>query len=86
VDVAVSFLPASTRVQFAWTLKVFDRCTGASADGGSGGYAAPRGWNRVVVTTPVSIPAEARNAAIVAVTTAPEVAASAPVELAPPAC
>jgi hypothetical protein len=86
VAVGLSFKPAASRVVFAWKVHVFDYCSGTSVEAGSGSFAAPASWSRLVVQTPVSVPAEAKAPVLVAVTTAPQVAASAPVELAAPVC
>jgi hypothetical protein len=77
LQVAVSFRPGSGPTAIAWKLEVFDRCTGNTVERPGQGFIAPAGWNHVLVASAVQLP-PARGAALVVVTTAPALAASAP--------
>jgi hypothetical protein len=68
------------RGNVAFTLKYFDRCTGTTTDLPGGNFTPP-GFNRVDIDKVVSLPTGAKSAALVAVTTTPAVAASAPLLL-----
>ncbi len=69
------------RGNIAYTLKFFDRCTGTTTDVPGNGFTPP-GFTTVDITTGnVQLPAGAKSAGLVAVTTSPSAAASPPLLL-----
>src|SRR4029077_20628350 len=68
------------RANVAFTLKYFDRCTGTTTELPGGNFTPP-GFNRVDIDKVVSLPTGAKSAALVAVSSTPAVAASAPMLL-----
>ncbi len=69
----------------AYTLKFFDRCAGTTTDL-PGNHFTPPGFIRVDITAVVNLPTGAKSAALVAVSTTPGVAASAPLLLGSDSC
>jgi hypothetical protein len=85
LDLTISFQPARSNLRLAWKLEVFDGCTGEIAERPGGSFAAPAGWSRVEVTAKLPVPAM-KAPRIIAVTTAPSAAQSAPISVLPAAC
>ncbi len=73
------------RSDVAYTLKFFDRCTGTTTDL-PGSHFTPPGFTRVDITAVVNMPTGAKSAALVAVSTTPAAAASAPLLLGSDSC
>jgi hypothetical protein len=69
----------------AYILKFFDRCTGVTTNLPGPSF-VPTGFNRVDLQKQVILPAGAKSAALVAVTTNPTAAASAPLLLGSETC
>lgn len=69
----------------AYIVKFFDRCTGTTTDLPGNGF-TPNGFTRVDIQRALSLPSGAKSAALVAVTTSPAAAASAPLLLGGDAC
>jgi hypothetical protein len=70
----------------AYVLKFFDRCSGQTTDLPGNGFTPP-GFTTVDITTgSVALPAGAKSAALVAVTTSPSTAASPPLLLGGNSC
>lgn len=86
LEVTVSFPTAGTAQLFSWTLQATDTCTGAVSEVGQGQVTAQAGWNHVIGDSTVSLPAARGPVAIVAVTAAPDRAASPPLRVGGGAC
>jgi len=85
VTVEIKF-SAVQRSDVAYVLKFFDRCTGTTTDL-PGNHFTPPGFTTVDITTAnVALPSGAKSAALVAVTTSPTSAASAPLMLGADTC
>ncbi|HEV2034630.1 MAG TPA: hypothetical protein VGU71_10615 [Candidatus Dormibacteraeota bacterium] len=85
VSVEIKFSSAQSS-NIAYTLKFFDRCTGKTTDLPGNNFTPP-GFTTVDITTAgVQLPAGAKSAALVAVTTTPSVAASPPLLLGGTSC
>jgi hypothetical protein len=70
----------------AYILKFFDRCSGQTTDLPGNGFTPP-GFTTVDITTDnIQLPSGAKSAALVAVTTSPASAASAPLPLGSDTC
>jgi hypothetical protein len=78
--VAIRLQPSSSSQPLAWTLKVFDRCSGATTELPGVQMTAGAGWNLASGTSYPSLP-PGRSLAVMAVTTAPVQAASPPLLL-----
>ena len=76
---------AAQHSSVAYTLKFFDRCTGTTTDLPGNSYTPP-GFIRLDLTSVVSLPTNVKSAALVAVSTTPAVAASAPLLLGADSC
>ncbi len=77
IRVTVQLRPASTSVPLAWSFEVFDRCTGALIELPGAQMSADPGWNYAYDTSYPMLP-PGRGLAVVAVTSEPARAASAP--------
>ncbi len=77
VRVTVRLVPSSTRVPLAWSFEVFDRCTGSLTELPGAQMSADPGWNYAYDTSYPTLP-EGHGLAVVAVTSEPARAASAP--------
>jgi hypothetical protein len=73
------------RANIAYIVKFFDRCAGTTVDLPGGSFTPP-GFNVVDITAVPPLPTGAKSAAIVAVTTSPASAASAPLLLGAQTC
>jgi hypothetical protein len=85
----VYFTSVQKSVNASYTLKFFDRCTGVTTDlPGAGATTPPSGYIVEIPTDhlAVSIPSGAKSAALVAVSSSPAVAASAPLLLGGTTC
>ena len=90
VEVAIYFTAVQKSVAYKYDLKFFDRCSGTTTDlpGPNSATTPPTGY---IVAIPsdhwsVSIPSNVKSGALVAVTSAPAVAASAPLLLGAATC
>lgn len=80
VEVAIAFSsPQRTAVGFS--LKFFDRCTGVTTDLPGPNPFTPPGYTLVILEKNVTLPTGVKSGALVAVSTTPAVAASAPLLL-----
>src|SRR5690348_2440580 len=89
VEVALYFTSVQKSVPVAYALKFFDRCTGQSTDlQGTRTTTPATGWIVAIPTDhlAVTIPAGVKSGAIVAVSSAPATAASAPLLLGAESC
>jgi len=89
VEVALYFTSVQKSVPIAYALKFFDRCTGQSTDlQGTRTTTPSTGWIVAIPTDhlAVTIPAGVKSGAIVAVSSAPATAASAPLLLGADSC
>ena len=77
IRVTVRLAPSSTSVPLAWSFAVFDRCTGSLIELPGAQMSADPGWNYAYDTSYPTLP-DGRSLALVAVTSAPARAASAP--------
>jgi hypothetical protein len=77
VRVTVRLVPSATRVPLAWSFEVFDRCTGSLTELPGAQMSADPGWNYAYDTSYPTLP-DGRGLAVVAVTSEPARAASAP--------
>ena len=85
VTVEIKFSSAQSGT-VAYVLKFFDRCTGQTTDLPGSNFTPP-GFTTVDITTgSVALPAGAKSAALVAVTTSPSTAASPPLTLGGDSC
>jgi hypothetical protein len=85
VTVEVKFSSAQSGT-VAYVLKFFDRCSGQTTDLPGNNFTPP-GFTTVDITTAsVALPSGAKSAALVAVTTSPSTAASAPLLLGGESC
>jgi hypothetical protein len=84
VTVEIKF-SAVQRANVAYIVKFFDRCTAQTTDLPGGSFTPP-GFNIVDITSNPPLPTGAKSAAIVAVTTSPTAAASAPLLLGASTC
>jgi hypothetical protein len=73
------------RANVSYVVKFFDRCAGTTVDLPGGSFTPP-GFNVVDITAVPPLPTGAKSAAIVAVTTSPASAASAPLLLGAQTC
>ena len=80
VEVGIYF-SAQQKVPVGFALKLFDRCTGTTTDLPGPNNYTPPGYTVVILEKNVTIPAGLKSAALVAVSTVPAVAASAPLLL-----
>jgi hypothetical protein len=80
VEVGIYF-SSPQKVPVGFALKFFDRCTGTTTDLPGPNNYTPPGYTVVILEKTVTIPAGAKSAALVAVSTVPAVAASAPLLL-----
>ncbi len=81
VEVAVYFTAVQRSVNVSYVIKFFDRCSGQTRDLPGPSATTPASGYIVMIPTdhwPVSIPSGVKSGAIVAVTSSPAVAASAP--------
>jgi hypothetical protein len=84
VEVAVYFSSPQKSVQVSYTLKFFDRCSGQTTDlPGPSASTAASGYIVAIPADnwPVNIPGGVKSGALIAVTSKPAVAASAPLLL-----
>ena len=89
LEVAIYFSSVQKSVPVSYTLKFFDRCTGQTTDLPGTKVTTPASGFVVVIPTDhlaVAIPPGARSAALVAVTSQPATAASAPLLLGSDTC
>jgi hypothetical protein len=90
VEVAIYFSSVQKSVPYKYDLKVFDRCTGTTTDlPGPNSATTPASGYIVAIPSDhwsVTIPSSIKSGALVAVTSAPAVAASAPLLLGADAC
>jgi hypothetical protein len=89
IEVAVYFTSVQKSVPVAYALKFFDRCTGQSTDlQGTRTTTPSTGWIVAIPTDhlAVTIPSGVKSGAIVAVSSAPATAASAPLLLGADSC
>jgi hypothetical protein len=90
VEVAIYFTSVQKSVGYKYDLKIFDRCTGTSTDlPGPNTATTPSSGYIVAIPSDhwsVSIPSSIKSGALVAVTSAPAIAASAPLLLGADAC
>ncbi|HET7420088.1 MAG TPA: hypothetical protein VFL27_06875 [Candidatus Dormibacteraeota bacterium] len=90
LEVALYFTSVQKSVAYQYTVKVFDRCTGTTTDlPGPNSATTPSTGYIVAIPSDhwiVSIPANIKSAALVAVSSAPAVAASAPLMLGADTC
>ena len=90
IEVAIYFTSVQKSVGYQYNVKVFDRCTGQTTDlPGPNTQSTPSSGYIVAIPSDhwnVSIPSNIKSAAVVAVTTAPAVAASAPLLLGADSC
>jgi hypothetical protein len=85
VTVEIKFSAAQSGT-VAYVLKFFDRCSGQTTDLPGNNFTPP-GFTTVDITTAsVALPSGAKSAALVAVTTSPSTAASAPLPLGGDSC
>ena len=84
VTVEVKFTTAQ-RSDVAFVVKFFDRCTGTTTDL-PGAHFTPPGYTTVDISANVQFPSGVKSGAIVAVTTTPASAASAPILLGAESC
>jgi hypothetical protein len=84
VTVEIKF-SAVQRGNVSYIVKFFDRCANTTTDLPGGGFTPP-GFNIVDITSNPPLPSGAKSAAIVAVTTSPSSAASAPLLLGADTC
>jgi hypothetical protein len=80
VEVALAFTSAQ-RVPVGFSLKFFDRCTGVTTDLPGPNPFTPPGYVLVILDKNVTLPTGVKSGALVAVSTTPAVAASAPLLL-----
>jgi hypothetical protein len=80
VEVAISFTTAQ-RGPVGFSLKFFDRCTGVTTDLPGPNPFSPPGYILVIEEKNVTLPTGVKSGALVAVSTTPAVAASAPLLL-----
>jgi len=80
VEVALAFTSAQ-RVPVGFSLKFFDRCTGVTTDLPGPNPFTPPGYVLVILEKNVTLPTGVKSGALVAVSTTPAVAASAPLLL-----
>ena len=81
VEVAIYFTAVQKSVNVAYTIKFFDRCTGQTTDLPGPSATTPASGYIVEIPTDhwaVSIPSGVKSGAIVAITSSPAIAASAP--------
>lgn len=76
---------AVQRGNVAYIVKFFDRCAGTTTDLPGRSFAPP-GYNRVDLTVVDALPSGVKSAAVVALTTSPAAAASAPLLLGSDTC
>jgi hypothetical protein len=90
VEVAIYFTSVQKSVAYKYDLKVFDRCTGTTTDlAGPNSATTPSSGYIVAIPSDhwsVSIPGSIKSGALVAVSSSPAVAASAPLLLGADAC
>ena len=89
VEVAIYFTAVQKSAPVAYTLKFFDRCTGQTTDlPGTKTTTPATGWIVAIPTDhlAVTIPGGVKSGALVAVTSAPATAASAPLLLGADSC
>jgi hypothetical protein len=77
VEVAIAFT-APQKVPVGFSLKFFDRCTGVTTDLPGPNNFTPPGYVLVILEKNVTLPTGFKSGALVAVSTVPAVAASAP--------
>jgi hypothetical protein len=80
VEVALAFT-SPQRVPVGFSLKFFDRCTGVTTDLPGPNSFTPPGYTLVILEKNVTLPTGVKSGALVAVSTTPAVAASAPLLL-----
>jgi hypothetical protein len=80
VEVAIAFTTPQ-RVPVGFSLKFFDRCTGVTTDLPGPNNFTPPGYTLVILEKNVTLPTGVKSGALVAVSTVPAVAASAPLLL-----
>jgi hypothetical protein len=80
VEVAIAFTSAQ-KVPVGFSLKFFDRCTGVTTDLPGPNSFTPPGYVLVILEKNVTLPTGVKSGALVAVSTTPAVAASAPLLL-----
>ena len=85
VEVAIRF-SSPQKVPVGFALKLFDRCTGTTTDLPGPNQYTPPGYILVILEKNVTLPSGLKSAALVAVSTVPAVAASAPLMLGPDSC
>ena len=85
VEVAIRF-SSQQKVPVGFALKLFDRCTGTTTDLPGPNQYTPPGYILVILEKNVTLPTGLKSAALVAVSTVPAVAASAPLMLGPDSC
>lgn len=86
LNFTVLMAPSRTTTPIAWTVNVFDRCTGAVDTFPGGRFVAPVGWTRVELTTLLPLPARSGPQSLVVVSSAPDAVASPPLQVGAPAC
>lgn len=86
VQVQVVFNPQPDSHPINWTFKIFDRCSGVAVDQAGGTVNAQGGWNNTIADTVFNLPGARGQIAIVAISTAPDQAASQPLLLGPTGC
>jgi hypothetical protein len=80
VEVGIYF-SSQQKVPVGFALKFYDRCTGTTTDLPGPNNYTPPGYTVVILEKNVTLPAGAKSAALIAVSTVPAVAASAPLLL-----
>lgn len=86
LEVTVEFPLTTAETDFAWSLTATDACSGAVTPLGDQHVTAQVGWNHVVGDTTVTLPAARGPIKIMATSTSPSQAASAPVQVGSGAC
>jgi hypothetical protein len=86
LETTVTFTLTTSAVEYDWTFKVYDPCTGASTDAGTDKLTAQSGWNHVISDRTISLPSAKGVLYLVAVTTSPDQAASQPLSVGSGSC
>ena len=86
VQVQVMFQTQSDSHAVNWGFKIFDRCASTTSDQPGGTVNAQGGWNNTISDSVFTLPAAKGQLAIVAISTAPDRAASQPLLVGPDGC
>jgi hypothetical protein len=78
VEVTIAFPVLNAPVEFSWTYRIFDPCSGVLTEGPTDKVTADAGWNHLAQVRTLTLPKAVSGVSIVAVTTIPQVVASPP--------